>query len=97
MNVAGAILVASHLIVPIQDNVPNINIAAMCKTESAQVQSENSQCIRDEQNARDRLLKSWTQFPAANRASCAALSTGSGIGSYVELLTCLEVARDAKK
>jgi len=39
--------------------------------------------------------KDWTRFPPADRASCLK-STGI-TGSYTDLLTCLEIKRDARQ
>jgi len=50
-------------------------------------------CLADERGAQDELAKRWTQFPAAERVRCSTLS-GIGYQSYVELLTCLEMAAD---
>lgn len=90
-------LLTTGFLVEVQGGVPTIDIKAICKLESAQIQSELSQCVRDEQAARDKLIKTWSTYPATDRASCTTVSTTSGIGSYVELLSCLEDARDAKK
>ena len=36
----------------------------------------------------------WTQFAAADKRSCIASTTIGGFASYVELLVCLQMARD---
>jgi hypothetical protein len=42
--------------------------------------------------------REWVQFATGDKASCTqAVSAIPGPESYVELLTCLEMARDARK
>jgi hypothetical protein len=53
-------------------------------------------CLKDEQAARDRIGEQWTQFAQSDKTNCARLATMGGDPSYVELLTCLEMARDVK-
>jgi hypothetical protein len=52
-------------------------------------------CLEDERAARADLMKEWGQFSAQDKAICTDQSTNYH-PSYVELLTCLEIARDAK-
>jgi len=54
-------------------------------------------CINSEEATRDQLKKSWSEFPAADRAECVSASKIGGLPSYVELLTCLEMARDVER
>jgi hypothetical protein len=96
MNFAWAIIVASQLVVAVEDRVPTLNIDSVCNAKNIQGQNDASQCVRDEQTARDTLIKEWAQFNGADRVQCIGTSTSSGIASYVELLTCLELARDVR-
>ena len=54
-------------------------------------------CVEDESVARDQLQPLWIQSSAADKASCVRETSIDGTPSYVELLTCLEMARDVKK
>ena len=54
-------------------------------------------CVEKEQEARDQLVKQWTQFLPAERAHCLRLTTLGGDPIYTELLTCLEMQRDARR
>ena len=45
--------------------------------------------------ARDKLAQDWGRYSAGQRAHCVRLSTLGGLPSYVELLTCLELAKAA--
>jgi hypothetical protein len=53
-------------------------------------------CLRNEHQARVKLQQRWNDFSAAERKRCLDLSRLGGAPSYVELLTCLQIARDAK-
>lgn len=52
-------------------------------------------CVQDEMNAKSKLNDEWAQFKIAERQRCTRLATLGGLPSYVELLTCLELARQA--
>ncbi len=54
-------------------------------------------CINDENAARQDLVKNWSTFGADDRSHCLSLISTGGGPSYVELLSCLEMSRDAKK
>ena len=56
-----------------------------------------SACQRDESDARTKLEKDWTQYSSAQRARCASFAALDRAPSYVELLTCLEMAKQAKE
>ena len=53
--------------------------------------------MAEEKGARDKLTQQWTQFSSSDRV--ASSRAGSRLGempSYVELQTCLEIARETK-
>ena len=52
-------------------------------------------CLQKEREARDQLMQQWTQFPVGDRSYCRELTTGFD-PTYTELLTCLELQRDAR-
>jgi len=86
-------------IVAIADEVPTYDVRATCHAESLQDASASTTaaCLADEQKARDSLVAQWTQFAPENRTSCMQLEGGiTGVRSYVELLTCLQIAREVK-
>ena len=53
-------------------------------------------CISDELGAHDKLAKGWTKFNISDRATCLR-TTMNVEPTYTELLTCLEMASDARK
>lgn len=54
-------------------------------------------CQKSEEQARDQLAAEWSKFPASDRNECVATTRIGGFPSYVQVLTCLELARDARK
>jgi hypothetical protein len=54
-------------------------------------------CLDDERTAKDTLFKAWPKFSAIDRTQCVGMNRTGGPPSYVELLTCLEVMRDARQ
>jgi len=80
------------------DEVPRLDVARTCRAEAAgQDRTAVDACMKDEQQARDQLTREWDRFAAQNRTNCTREATGiAGIQSYVELLTCLQIARDVQ-
>ena len=87
------------LVVAVSDTVPVWNYEPSCRggMDAGSNQSQRLQkCLGEEAAARTKLQASWTQYPAKDRTVCADTAK-LGTPSYVELLTCLELARDAAK
>ena len=60
--------------------------------------SEQEKCQEGERKAREQLVEDWEEFAGADRTRCSEMvSSIPGSGSYVELLSCLETAREARK
>src|SRR5437867_3738321 len=94
------LLLSAHLIVPVADDVPNIDVSKMCRAmvqTATDSEQQTRTCTIQQQAARDELVKDWKQFAAADKAGCVSMTTARYLPSYVELLTCLETARDAKR
>ena len=53
-------------------------------------------CLADETTAQNTLKQNWPNYLAADKADCVTLENSGGPASYVELLSCLEVMRDAR-
>jgi hypothetical protein len=77
------------------DPVPVLDVGPGCRATLEAAQMSEQTCLRDEQAARDDLAKVWSQFPAGDKTSCVG-QTKNYNPSYVELLTCLELLRDAR-
>jgi ribosome modulation factor len=80
------------------DGPPNINLEPSCRVAAAGVTGRNHDaCIKDENTARDKLNGRWKEFSAKEKQRCTELVHMGGPPSYVELLTCLEMAEQAKQ
>jgi hypothetical protein len=82
------------------DHVPKLDIAPSCRSAAAasgMTTRDTAACERDEDNARVTLEKEWSEFTPSDQARCARLVTLGGGPSYVELLTCLEMAKQVKQ
>ena len=87
---AAAILVFQS-ITAIADEMPKFSVGKICLAAA-----NKDQCLRDEQGAEAQLVAQWPQFAAADRATCSKTAEIGGMPSYVELLTCLQLARNVK-
>jgi hypothetical protein len=77
------------------DELPAYDIARNCNEETAGVAVEGSaSCRKDETDAKDQLAKRWSTYGASAKKFCVGESSTGGEKSYVELLTCLEMATD---
>lgn len=88
------------LMVSVSDHVPTFDVGPSCRggaTSGAAMRNDVQGCITEEHEARDKLRGQWADFPAADRVRCSNMTNTGGPPSYVELITCLELARDARK
>ncbi|HVY01036.1 MAG TPA: hypothetical protein VHA55_14720 [Pseudorhodoplanes sp.] len=82
------------------DTVPTLNIDPTCSAAGnvgVIVGRTKESCMRDENDARDQLRKQWSGYPAGDKSRCIASTSDGGVPSYVELLTCLEIAKQARE
>lgn len=88
-------IVATLSPIAVSDTVPKFDIARECRFES---DSSNAvdRCSHDEADALQQLQIEWPQFIRADRSVCLGEATIGGFASYVDLLICLEMARDAR-
>jgi hypothetical protein len=98
-----AIQVAAVVLVPqvvlAADGPPRFDPTPSCRSAAAasvMTGRTTDNCITDENNARDLLKNSWSQYSASDKSHCDTLVRTGGSASYVELLSCLEMSRDAR-
>ena len=94
-----AIAFGSQPIVALADDVPIYDVRTTCRAESQGDPGAGTAgaCLADEQKARETLVAQWAQFTPESKKSCEQLEgVTAGLRSYVELLTCLQIAKDAK-
>jgi hypothetical protein len=53
-------------------------------------------CLEDEHTAESTLAQNWSKYNAVDKTQCIGNVKTGGPASYVELLSCLEIMRDAK-
>lgn len=93
------LLLGSQVVLAV-DTVPKFDTGRSCHSVSAaagMATRDAEACERDENNARAALEKDWSQFTPLDKADCTRLMTLGGSPSYVELLTCLEMAKAVKE
>lgn len=105
MILPSALLLGAHLVTPVADNVPILNIEPLCQGIARQGGSsfhdtefakQKQDCLDSEKLVREDLVKQWSSFSAGDKNACIQEATMGGESSYTELLTCLEMARDAR-
>jgi hypothetical protein len=82
------------------DGPPKLDVSPSCNAAARGAISagrDKESCLADESAAQDILTKSWSDFNADHKIQCVGNVKTGGPASYVELLSCLEVMRDAKK
>jgi hypothetical protein len=77
------------------DPIPAFDIARECRFEGASVQ-DFDHCAKDEADALRQVRIEWTKFTAEDKKSCEVATRVGGFASYVELLACLENAKEAR-
>lgn len=80
------------------DHVPRFNIEPVCREIAGRANAPDygEKCLGKEREAYQQLKARWDAFPAADRSYCAKLAALGGVPSYVELITCLELAQAAR-
>jgi hypothetical protein len=100
-----ALILGLHLVMPVSDGVPTLNVDQVCQGIAQQggvsfhdndIAEEKKNCLDSEQATRDELVKQWSSFAAADKSACTNEAQMGGDSSYTELLTCLEMARDVR-
>jgi hypothetical protein len=82
------------------DEIPQFDIQKNCNIDVRAYGSGETKaaCIADEQKAKATLVAQWTRFSPGSRSRCMSMVNDiAGGQSYVELLTCLQVARYAPR
>src|ERR1700756_5102906 len=77
----------------VSDTMPTFDIVRECRYEGGSA-ANVEQCSQDETAALAQLTTEWAQFAGTDRKTCMVTTTTGGFASYVELLSCLEMARD---
>jgi hypothetical protein len=91
-------LTASHLVLA-ADSIPKFDPERTCRPAAAAavLPGDSAACERDERDARRKLEQDWARYNAAQKSQCAGFAALDPAPSYVELLTCLEMAKQAQE
>jgi hypothetical protein len=95
-----AAFVLGSSLITVADGVPTLKVEPSCKAAGAaglMMGRTADSCMNDEKAAREDLVKNWSTFSADDKSHCLSMVSTGGGPSYVELLSCLEMSRDAKK
>lgn len=98
-----AFFVMAYIVPAHGDAYPKLDVAPLCHGIVAQSDLQEGlqsvtfeQCMRDEQDDRNEMIKEWSTFSANDKKHCIAEATMGGESSYTDLITCLEMARDVR-
>jgi hypothetical protein len=105
MSALNRIAVASLLLglqvtVVVADDPPKLDVTITCNA-AAQfaivIGRDKDACLEDERTAESTLAQNWSKYNADDKTQCVGTVKTGGPASYVELLSCLEIMRDAKE
>ena len=94
-----SIILASHVAMA-ANTVPKFDVERTCRPAAAAGTlpgRDSTACQRDENDARSKLEQEWTHYSTAQRAQCSSFASLDRAPSYVELLTCLEMAKQVQE
>ena len=83
--------------------VPELNVTAICKARSIDARILRSttgqsvdECVRAEEAAKQQLSTLWEKTSVVIRSRCESDARSLGTTSYLDLLTCIQMAEDEK-
>jgi hypothetical protein len=104
--IAAAATIALFADRPVQAQaVPDLNVDPVCHgiAQQASDPSEKggpdlafSKCVQSEQAIRQKLVSEWSTFLPTEKTNCIGEQM-SGMASYTDLVSCLEMAKDARQ
>lgn len=99
MNAIGVSALAAR-----SDGYPTLDVAPLCRglTSSSSLleglaTGTFDQCMQGQQDDRQAIIEQWSTFSAEDKRHCIAEATMGGVSSYTDLVSCLEMSRDARK
>jgi hypothetical protein len=97
------IVLGTQLVMTVADGAPKFDIARGCRLDSTQADLSTGQnetvkkCVADEHQALTQLQTQWPQYREPDKAQCTEETNIGGTPSYVDLLTCLQLAKEARQ
>lgn len=86
-------------------SVPNLNVKPVCRGIAQQALNPSetgdqnltfTACVKNEQAMRAKLAGEWSAFSRSEKTNCIGEQM-AGMASYTDLVSCLEMARDARQ
>jgi hypothetical protein len=80
-------------------NPPTLRVGPSCEAAgsgSVILGRNKESCLADETTAQDTLKQNRPKYLGTDKIDCVTLENSGGPASYIELLSCLEVMRDAR-
>ena len=99
MLAVSVVLVGTSLALPATEKMPVFDVGPSCHAATSLMSLDperSKRCIEDENSARDQVAKQWAKFPIDDRERCSKVAQLDGSPSYVDLLECLTLAREAR-
>ena len=78
---------------------PSLQVGQSCEAAgrgSVVLGRDKKACLADETTAQDTLKQNWSKYATSDKNECVGMVTTGGPPSYVELLSCVEILRDAR-
>jgi hypothetical protein len=94
-----SLLLGLQVAVAVADGPPKLDLAATCDAAarfSISAGRDKEACLGDEGEAQTTLAKNWSKYNVDDKNQCVGTVKTGGPPSYVELLSCIEILRDAK-
>jgi hypothetical protein len=94
-----AISLGAPAAIALAESPPTLNVVTSCEAAARGAIAagrDKEACMGDERAARDSLAKGWDKYAPGDKTECVGMNSKGGPPSYVELLSCLEIMRDAK-
>jgi hypothetical protein len=95
----GAVGIGAQVAPGRADSPPKLQVDWSCEAAgrgSIVLGRNKAACLADETTAEDTLKENWSKYIAADKTQCVGMAKTGGPQSYVELLSCLEIMRDAR-
>ena len=97
---AAPLLLGLQVAVALADTPPKLDVTTSCNAAAQYAVSagrDKDACMGDERTAETTLAQNWSKYSADDKSQCVGTVKTGGPSSYVELLSCIEVSRDAKQ
>ncbi len=97
---AAVLFFGLQVVTAVADVPPKLDVVPTCSAAaqfSVGATRDKESCLEDEHEAESVLAQNWSKYDANDKIQCVGTVKTGGAASYVELLSCLEVMRDAKE